>query len=184
MDYILKTLLDAHSERLEIWRKRTNLVGPGPIDFHYQDCQQAIGWLQPEGAWADMGTGAGFPGIVFAHLFPHTTVDLIDSRKKRCAFLREVVKNSDHLAHNVHILCSRLEHISPHQYDGVLSRALAPTDKTLEHATRLLKPMGYAVLMLQADQAIEGSSGFKEIHTEYYEIKGKKRRAVQLQWCS
>lgn len=130
-----------------------------------------------------MGTGAGFPGIVFAHLFPKTTIDLIDNRKKRCAFLREVLKHSEGLAHHVHVLCTRLEHIAPHQYDGVLSRALAPTDITLQHAARLLKPAGCAVLMLQADQVIEGGSEFKEIRTEHYEIKGKKRRAVQLEWC-
>ena len=87
----MSDLLSTHRRLLERWRKSMNLVGPGDVQVHFDDCQLALATLTPEGHWVDLGSGAGFPGIPLAATWPELRVDLVDSRKKRCWFLEQVL---------------------------------------------------------------------------------------------
>ena len=98
----MSALLKTHQTLLEKYRRSMNLVGPGPISFHYEDATLALAPVQAHGHWADMGTGAGFPGIVFGHLFPDVSLDLVDSRQKRCWFLNQVLLNCSTPQKNMH----------------------------------------------------------------------------------
>ena len=147
------TLEDKHRELLERWRTKTNLVGPGPIGVHFDDCKAALANLKPVGRWADLGSGAGFPGLVLAHLHPDLAVDIVDSRHRRCAFLEEVVAHGPPRQGAVRVLCSRIEALHAATYDGVTARAVAPPAEALELAARLLAPGGRAVLLVAADAA-------------------------------
>jgi 16S rRNA (guanine527-N7)-methyltransferase len=149
------TLEDAHRQLLERWRTKTNLVGPGPIAAHFDDCKAALAPVRPTGRWADLGSGAGFPGLVLAHLHPDVAVDLVDSRQRRCAFLEEVVAHGPPRPAPLRVLCTRIEALPAGGYDGVTARALAPPSEALELAARLVVPGGAAVLLVAADSAPE-----------------------------
>jgi 16S rRNA (guanine527-N7)-methyltransferase len=172
-------LLETHRALLERFRKTMNLVGPGPLDLHYRDCAEALVGLEPQGHWVDLGSGAGFPGIVFAATFPEVSLDLVDSRQKRCVFLEQVLAEGlepDHAP--VRVLCERLEHLPPEYWDGALARALAPPEKVLDHAGRLLKPGGHLLLMLQEHQPIPVTQEYAVKRQHAYTVKGRRRLAV------
>ena len=79
-----------HRDLLSKWRGAMDLVGPGPLDPHFQDAKGAVDKLDPTGQWADLGSGAGFPGIAMAALWPNAHVTLVESRLKRATFLKKV----------------------------------------------------------------------------------------------
>jgi len=170
-------LVRAHVALLERFRDAMNLVGPGDVRFHVDDCARALDGLAPTGRWADLGSGAGFPGIPFAALFPNTALDLVDSRRKRCVFLEEVLAAGLPAGHApVRVVCERLETLPAASYDGVTARALAPPDQVAAWADRLLVPGGRLVAMLQPDQQLPAGSIVESDRT--YEVGGKTRRVV------
>lgn len=171
-------LLTTHRELLERWRDAMNLVGPGDVTEHYDDCTRALAWLRPVGRWADLGSGAGFPGIVFAAHAPQVSVDLVESRQKRAAFLREVVARAHVPAERIQVVRERVEDLEPESYDGVLARAFAPPATVLDHAARLLVPEGIAVLFLQEDDRPPDDPRFEVFHVEHYTVAGRHRKAV------
>lgn len=177
----MRELIDTHRALLDSWRKAMNLVGPGEVDPHYEDSLQALEGLNPKGLWADLGTGAGFPGVVLSALHPELELHLVDSRKKRCVFLQEVFVRAravvpDAGDWNARVLCTRVEALESGAYDGVIARAFAPPLKVLEHAGRLLRPGGCAVLMLTQDQRVpEDTPGFTCQREHRYEVQGKRR---------
>lgn len=173
-------LLAVHRRELEAWRRVMNLVGPGPVDEHYIDAEGAVGWLRPAGHWADLGTGAGFPGVVLAHLHPELRVDLVDSRRKRCVFLEHVLAAADVDRDRVRVMCQRVEALPSGAYDGVTARAFAPPPAVFQHAERLLRPGGSVVLFLQGGAAVPSSEVFDEVGRQRYVVQGRERLAVEL----
>lgn len=173
-----RRLLETHATLLERWRKAMNLVGPGPIGVHYEDSARATGWLEPSGRWVDLGTGAGFPGIVLTAMFPEVAVELVDSRQKRCRFLDEVLATAEWTSATVH--CTRHETLASGAYDGVVSRALHAPERMVEVARRLLVPGGTLVLLLQDDAAVPEGNGAEVFHVEHYRVDGKRRKAAGL----
>lgn len=168
-------LLDAHQDLLERFRRSMNLVGPGPIEGHYLDAALALSKLEPTGRWADLGTGAGFPGIPFAALFPDVALDLVESRAKRCWFLEQVLDRVDRP--NLTVRRQRHESLEP-GYDGVLSRALHAPEQMVEVAKRLVRPGGTLVLFLQDDAPVPTAG--QVFHVEHYEVDGKQRKAAYV----
>lgn len=124
-------------ELLLKWQKKINLVSEGSLpdlmDRHFVDSGQILS-LIPQNAktLVDLGSGAGFPGMVVAILRP-LQVTLIESNQKKCSFLREV---SRQVEVPVNILSERIEGISDLKADVVTSRALA----NLETLFRFAKP--------------------------------------------
>lgn len=95
----------------------------------------------------DLGTGAGFPGIVLKIIFPNLELTLVDSLEKRCKFLQEVRKE---LNLDFNIICSRIEEFSinnKEKYDVLISRAVAKTSIILELGIQALKINGFYILM-------------------------------------
>ena len=135
-----------HRRLLEQWRKAMDLVGPGPIDPHFQDAEGSVDGLAAMGAWADLGSGAGFPGITLAARHPQAQVSLVESREKRALFLHKVVAQAK-LA-NASVVHGRTESLPGGQFDGIISRAYKPPPAVLADAARLLKPGGRIVLLL------------------------------------
>jgi 16S rRNA (guanine527-N7)-methyltransferase len=176
--YDREQLLAVHRELLEQWRTRMNLVGPGPIDVHYTDAERALAGRELTGHWADLGTGAGFPGIVLAARHPRVRLDLVDSRRKRCVFLEECVHRSG--ATGLEVRCTRVETLPDAHYDGVVSRAFAPPPAVFEHARRLLKPGGQIGFFLQDDTRLPAAEDFEHVAETPYVVDGKSRRSVWL----
>jgi 16S rRNA (guanine(527)-N(7))-methyltransferase RsmG len=84
--------LHAHYEELRRWNRRTNLIGPGTagdiLERHYGESLAALPLL-PAGARAglDLGSGAGFPGLVIAAARPDLEITLAEARERKWAFL-------------------------------------------------------------------------------------------------
>jgi len=122
---------------LEDWRGRINLMGPKEYDSlwrrHILDSAQLIEHLPDKGAIADLGSGGGFPGLVLAIMRPAGSgpVHMIDSVGKKCAFLRQIVRD---LGLHAQIHQARIEAVSLSQISCVTARALAPLDKLLTYA--------------------------------------------------
>lgn len=103
--------------------------------------------LLPEGAEvADLGSGAGLPGVVLALVRPDVRVTLVDSMARRTTYLEEV---TGVLAlENTTVARGRAESFhGKHSYDIVTSRALAPLGRLLEWSMPLVRPAGAVVAM-------------------------------------
>ena len=167
--------LEIHRRLLERWRGAMDLVGPGPLQPHFDDAIAAVGALGAIGAWADLGSGAGFPGVALAALNPEARVVLVERRQKRAAFLETVLRETG-LPATVH---DEVATLAPCTFDGVVSRAYKPPAEVLVDAERLLRPGGRVVLLL-TNQDFD-AAGWTVCHVKPYEIEGRPRRAVTLQ---
>ena len=164
-----------HAELLARWRVAMDLVGPGPLEPHFQDAAGAVAGLPVSGPWADLGSGAGFPGIALAAAYPDATVLLVESRQKRAVFLDQVVAETGLL--NARVLRVRAETLEP-GLDGLISRAFLPPAEVLALAGRLLVPEGLAVLLL-GDRDPEPFPGWEITEIARYPVSdGFRRRAV------
>ena len=96
----------------------------------------------------DIGTGAGFPGIVLKIVYPTLKVTLLDATEKKCKFLQKVI-NSLNLK-NIKVINERAEifsKVNREKYDIVTSRAVAPLKHLLEYSIPLVKINGYYIAM-------------------------------------
>ena len=91
----------------------------------------------------DIGTGAGFPGLVLKIVFPNLKIDLLDSTNKRCQFLQMVIDKLQ--LDNINVINARAEEYAKdnrEKYDIVTSRAVAPLKHLLEYSIPTLKVNG------------------------------------------
>ncbi len=130
---------------LRRWQAIKNLVGPGTLDDiwtrHIVDSLQLLAAAPNAKTWLDLGSGAGFPGLVLAIAGQPQglRVDLVESNSRKCAFLRHVARLTEAPA-TIHE--ARLETIIPQfvgRADIVSARALASLTKLVEWTEPLLK---------------------------------------------
>ncbi|MEE2751241.1 MAG: RsmG family class I SAM-dependent methyltransferase [Myxococcota bacterium] len=164
-----------HRERLAHWRDAMDLVGPGPLEPHFQDAVHSMSWIDWDGHWADLGSGAGFPGISFASRHINSTIDLVESRRKRSIFLEEVVSATG--LQNATVLNVRAETLGHKSYDGVVSRAFMKPLAYLQMARELVRESGVVVLLLAQGEPPK-VGGLEVFHVERYQLGDKARRAV------
>jgi len=116
------------------------------------------------GSLCDIGTGAGFPGIVLKIFYPNLKVTLVDSTLKKCKFL-ELVINELNLT-NIEVLNKRAEEFSKvvrEKYDIVTSRAVAPLKHLLEYSIPLLKVGGtYIAMKSDISKEIDRISNYEQ----------------------
>lgn len=99
------------------------------------------------GALADLGTGAGLPGIPLAIAKPGLRVALVESNGKKARFMREAIRKLD-LAPRVRVLESRIEAVDEAgAFDAITARALATLPLIIELGGPLLKPDGVLLAM-------------------------------------
>ena len=135
--------LKVYAALLGHWQKTINLVAPSTLDDiwnrHFADSAQLLR-LAPASAktWLDIGSGAGFPGLVIAimlHASRQARMVLIESDSRKAAFLGEAARATGVV---VDIVCARIESSSTHAKVGpvdiVSARALAPMGRLLELA--------------------------------------------------
>ncbi len=147
--------LERYRQMLEEGNAVMNLVGPATLpDFwsrHALDSAQLRDHAPDARTWADLGAGAGLPGVVLAILLKGVEgarVWLIDSQTKRCRFLQQVV---DALALPAEVIDARAETLRI-KADVVTARACAPMDRLLDFADPYLK-RGALGLFLKGEQA-------------------------------
>ncbi|NJC40733.1 16S rRNA (guanine527-N7)-methyltransferase [Brevundimonas alba] len=132
-----------------------NLVGPDSLpdvwNRHIWDSAQLLELAPAASTWADLGAGAGFPGVVLAILLkgrPGAHVWLVDSLGKRCRFLQEVVQA---LALPATVINGRAEEQTL-RVDVVTARAVAPMEKLLGYTQPYLQ-RGAQGLFLKGEKA-------------------------------
>ncbi len=115
------------------------------VGNHLLDCLAVLPHLAT-GTIADVGSGAGLPGIPLALARPAHTVTLIESNHKKAAFLRQAVIELD--LGNVEVVSERVETWQPpNVYDVVISRAFSDLPEFVQLAGRLCAPGGTLVAM-------------------------------------
>lgn len=137
--------LETYEALLRKWQKVINLVGPSTLDEvwerHFRDSLQLIELAPGARRWVDIGSGAGFPGLVIAAALadsPEASVTLLESDSRKCAFLRDVARQ---IGARVHIENKRAESVLPSlsRIDAVTARAVAPLNKLVEMTRPLLR---------------------------------------------
>ena len=130
---------------LRKWQKRINLIAPSTVPEletrHIADCVQLVTLHPDMRRVADLGSGAGFPGIVLAILLAEhadSHVHLVESNHKKAGFLREALRVCG-VSGTVH--ADRIEAVVPglEAIDTVTARALAPLDQLLTLSHPLLR---------------------------------------------
>jgi len=144
--------LDIYARLLTKWNRAVNLVGPDSLPDlwrrHVLDSAQLLPQLPQAPAGrvrrvADLGSGAGFPGLVLA-ILGAGEIHLVESDGRKAQFLREVSRET---AAGAQVHQARIEDLSPLCADCVTARALAPLDRLLDYAARHLAPGGVALFL-------------------------------------
>jgi 16S rRNA (guanine527-N7)-methyltransferase len=136
--------LETYLDMLGDWNSRMNLVGPSVLGSfwlrHAYDSAQLLSFAPSARIWADLGSGAGLPGVVLAILLkdrPGAEVHLVESMVKRSRFLAEVAAKLD-LPVTVHT--RRAEDVTPPKsLEVVTARACAPLPRLLAYAYPCLR---------------------------------------------
>lgn len=122
---------------LEDWNARLNLVSAGSLAAvwkrHIWDSAQLQEYMpKPTQSLVDLGSGAGFPGVVLATLLgPSVRVVLYESIAKKCRFLEEVARR---VVPHVEVRNARIEQAGPEPFEVVTARACAPLTQLLAYA--------------------------------------------------
>ena len=122
----------------------------------------------------DIGTGAGFPGIVLKIVFPNLKISLIEATEKKCNFLKMVIKELK--LNEIEVINERAELYSKEireEYDIVTSRAVAPLKHLLEYSIPLVKTNGFYI-------AMKGNVSKEIENIEIYEKKLKIKEIKKL----
>jgi len=145
-----------YAELLQVWQKRINLVSRSTLPDlwrrHFLDSAQLVrhlGAARPP--IIDMGSGAGFPGLVLAMLTGHPTI-LIESDRRKAAFLWSAARQTE--TTNVTVRTARIE---DRRLEGgiITARALAPLPKLLELADMLRADRSRCLFLKGADIELE-----------------------------
>ena len=145
---------------LDAWRDRINLIGPREGRHlwrrHVLDSLQLVGQISGDTEKiVDLGSGAGFPGLLIACAVaerPGAQVTLVEKSVRKSQFLQAAI---DEVGLPARVANARIEEAPQDRYDLLTARALAPLPKLLGYAHAWLKPSGKAVLMKGKDTAAE-----------------------------
>lgn len=130
---------------LNKWQAAENLVAAGTLPDvwrrHVADSAQLVGLFPDTRHWLDLGSGAGFPGLVTAILLAETPgagVDLIESNSRKCAFLRQVIRDTEAPARVHQGRIETLMKAWSEPVERVSARSLARLDRLLSLAEPVL----------------------------------------------
>ncbi len=164
-------------KHLESWNRTYNLTAVRePADMvvrHLLDSLSVVPYLTGQ-RFADVGTGPGLPGIPIALARPGKAVVLVESNRKKAAFLRHVVRVLG--LDNVEVIQQRVESWHPPaSFDTVICRAFAAAPLALKSLGHLCGPAGQVLLMKGRDPAPELDElpdGFRVAATHELSVPG------------
>ncbi len=179
--------LIAHLDLMDEWGERMNLTAirdrEQQLTKHVLDSLSVIPYLRG-GRIADVGSGAGFPGIPLAIVMPEVQFALIESTGKKCRFL-EHVRDTLELT-NVEVVQARAEAWKPAvRYDTVLARAVGPLADLVKNAGALVAGNGRLLAMkgrFPEEELAKKLSGWKVAAVHKLAVPGlaEERHVVEL----
>ncbi|MBV9529523.1 MAG: 16S rRNA (guanine(527)-N(7))-methyltransferase RsmG [Bradyrhizobium sp.] len=167
--------LDRYVDLLRTWQAKTNLVAASTLPRlwtrHIADSLQLLALAPLARAWIDLGSGAGFPGVVLACALSQSagaSIHLIERNAKKAAFLREAIRvtSAPAVVHHGEIRDIVDRFASP--VDCVTARAVAPLNELIGLAEPLLRKGARALFLKGQDVEAELTKAAK-----YWEIEAK-----------
>ncbi len=169
---------EKYYELLITWNERINLTAITEKKEvylkHFYDSAtlvKAIDFLKEE-TLCDVGSGAGFPGIVLKILFPNLKITLVDSLNKRINFLKEVIKELDlKEIKAVHARAEEFSRLHREEFDIVTARAVAQLNVLLEYTIPMVKVGKYFIAMKGniSQEIVESKHACKELDSKIIE---------------
>jgi 16S rRNA (guanine527-N7)-methyltransferase len=160
--------LTAYADILADWNALHNLVAKSTLPDlwhrHLLDSAQLAPLIPADArTLADLGSGAGFPGLVLAAMRPDLSVTLHEATTKKCAFLRAA---AERMGLNVNIENARMEDLPHRPFDVVTARACAPLPQLLEYAHSFVGPNSVCLFLKGQNVGAELTEAHK-----YWNIK-------------
>jgi 16S rRNA (guanine527-N7)-methyltransferase len=161
-----------------------NLIGQSTIadiwDRHVLDSAQILRFIDDKNAKiVDLGTGAGFPGIIIS-ILGAKEVHLVEKSVRKCEFLRKAKIFSPN---RLFVHQAKLEEITEQKFDVITSRALAGLDKLCDHCLKLLKNDGYGVFLKGKNldnEIIEAKSKFDFDYELFESLTAPESRIIKI----
>jgi 16S rRNA (guanine527-N7)-methyltransferase len=147
-----------YADLLRRWQSKMNLVANSTLNQiwnrHFADSAQLLVFANPGECWADLGSGAGFPGLPVAIMLseksPDLLVHLIERDNRKCAFLRQVARETGtNVAVHHGDVSTQLQNVG--KIDILTSRAVAPLDVLLSWAAPILETGAKALFLKGQD---------------------------------
>lgn len=148
LDSVILDLLKAYNDDLLKWTKSINLISPGTIPhidrIHFSDsilgCQIISSSVTENAKVFDLGSGNGFPGVVFAILKSHIKVVCVDSDERKIGFLKQFGIRQG--MKNLETSCRRIEDLENDSIEVAMARGLSALDKLLLLTEKKIKKDG------------------------------------------
>lgn len=161
-------LFAEYAKQLQAWNEKINLTAITQMDEivekHFYDCLLPLQKIPQNSHVCDVGSGAGFPGLVFAIARDDLKLTLVEPTQKRCVFLQEMIKVLN--LKNVVVKNQRAEDLKEEKesFDVVTARAVANLTILSELCIPLLKQGGYFL-------AMKGANGLEEVEQAQFAIQ-------------
>ena len=174
--------LKAYADTLTDWNARHNLVAKSTLPDlwhrHFWDSAQLAPSIPAQArTLADLGSGAGFPGLVLALLRPDVAVILHEATTKKCAFLQAV---ADRVEVKVTIRNSRLEDLPTQAFDVVTARALAPLPQLLQYAYSFTGPNSVCLFLKGQNVGAELTEAHKYWNMEASQVPSQTEPSAAI----
>lgn len=167
---------DKYAKFLKEYNEKINLTAITDyeeiIEKHFYDSIICSTYKKLEGTLVDVGTGAGFPGVVLKITYPNLKVTLLEPLNKRCVFLNELIKLLN--LKDIEVINVRGEDHSlknREKYDYVTARAVTNLNGLIEICGAMVKVGGYFIALRGKDGLIEIEGAKGAIKTMGFEIE-------------
>ena len=154
--------IQKYKEHLFKWNKIHNLTGAKDektIDSFIYDAVFPVSFLPEVDSLMDIGTGAGFPGMILAMALPQTQVTLVEPLMKRASFLQFI--KADLGLDNVRVVKKRVEEMDAKIFDIITSRAVTDTKMLLE-LSKNFRDANSQLLFYKGEKVYEEVQGMPE----------------------
>lgn len=176
---------------LQEWNEKMNLTAITEmeeiVEKHFYDCLLPFQYIKIEGKIVDVGSGAGFPGLVWKIAYPDLDITLLEPIQKRCTFLKEVIKQLG--LEKIKVVNARAEDFAKdarETYDYASARAIARQNILSELCMPLIKVGGHMISLKgmkgveESEEAKKASDtlGVQLIQTIETELPSQEKRVI------
>ncbi len=178
--------LQTYQALLELWQRKINLVASSTLSHlwerHFKDSFQLLPYLpKTRSTLIDLGSGAGFPGLVLAICKGDALeVTLVEADLRKCLFLENVSRETFSA---VKILRSRIEALPHLKADIITARGLAPLPRLLDYAFPLMKETSICFFLKgkEVDKEIKAAKRNWNFHLEIFpSLTDSKGRILKI----